>query len=908
MVGRISPGRSFFRLLIVVMFLLIPVNAPGEGRPVELVLPDLSTLSPDEQKTIHKVFPSLKGDLWVQLENGLTVLVSEMAQSSVVSLAVHVKAGSIYEGDQLTAGLSHYLEHVVSGGSTYRRTEDEIRTIVKDLGGRSNAYTSYNSTVYFINTISSKAMEALDVLLDYVTNNRLDEKEVEREKGVIIREMLMGENDPSRKHWNLFMETAYLRHPARFPIIGYKDVFEKVTRQQLLDYYQRRYVPWNMIVSVAGNVRGEEILKSVIKQAGHLPSRPRPELNLPDEPPQTGPRRMEVESPLVRTARAEIGFPTISLTHPDLYALDVLAMILGSGRTSRLYKSLKDRHKDVFSVSASSWTPDFVRGLFIISLDFEYSKLQSALDHLWYEIERLKWEGPSEEELDRAKKKVQADHIYAQETSEEVAGDLASSYAATGDAYFNRYYTERIQEVTAREVQAAAKKYLLKNHVTVVVLKPAPETSPAVRTQPQRVREVGSIEKSVLSNGLTLLTRVNRSSPTISIQLYAPGGLRFEPAGKPGISLFMADLLTSGTQSRSKQDLAREVEDMGASLSSGSGNNAYYVLMELLSADFEKGMEIFSDVVTRPSFPQEEIEKHRTDTLAAIKRLDEDWTDEVVRLLNRTQFSRHPYRNDILGTPESVSKFTRDDLVNFYRSLALPNHMVLAVFGDIDPVKVRSMVEKGLGGLKPGDIPPARSFPEEFEIRADKAVRKENEKSAAALLMAFNGVSLKNPDRPVVDVIGALMTGIGYPSGWIYQALRGGTRDLVYVVHGFPRYAPDGGNFLIMAQSAPQDLHLVKSIVTEQIQRLLTQSVNNDDFERAKQACIINHEMNLETNSQQASSVALDQVLGLGYDYDSRYAEMIRKVTPEDLKRVASVLFNHSLVIETIPSGRQGDH
>jgi zinc protease len=899
-------GRSILRLLIIALFILSTLSAVKAAQPSELSQPDLSALSLEERGTIHKIFPSLKGDLWVQLENGLTVLVSEMAQSNVVSLAIHVEAGSIYEGEQLTAGLSHYLEHVVSGGSTNRRTEEQIRTMVKDLGGRSNAYTSYNSTVYFIDTTSSKAMEALDVLLDYVTNSRLDEKEVEREKGVIIREMLMGENDPSRRHWNLFMETAYRLHPVRFPVIGYKNVFEKVSRRQLLDYYHGRYVPWNMILSVAGKVKGIDILKGVIKQIGNLPSSTRPELVLPEEPAQTGPRWVEVESPLVKITRVELGFPTISLTHPDLYALDVLAMILGSGRTSRLYKSLKDQHKVVLSVDASSWTPDFVRGLFSVSLDLEYTNLTVALDHMWYEIERLKWEGPAQEELNRAKKKVQAAYLYAQESSDLVAGELASSFAATGDAYFNRYYTQRIQWVTSNDIQAALKKYLIKDQVTVAVLKPVPVVSPTRQAQPSAAREAGNIQKSLLANGLTLLTRVNRSSPTVSIQLYGPGGLRFEPEEAPGICLFMTKLLNAGTRSRSKQDLAREVEDMGASLSSASGNNAYYVLMHLLSADFEKGMEIFSDVVTQPTFPPEEIEKQRTDTLASIKRLDEEWTEEVERILNRTLFSRHPYRNDVLGTQESVSSFTRDDLVSFQRCIMVPNQMVLAVFGDIDPAKVRSAVEKGLGSLQPGNLPPPRTFPEEFEIKADRIVREENEKSAAALLMAFNGLSIQSPKRPVLDVISALIAGIGYPSGWIYQALRGGNRNLVYVVHGFPRYSPDGGNFLVMAQSAPPDLDRVKNIIMEQIRRLLTQPLNKSEFEQARQACIINHEMNLETNSQQASSAAIDQVLGLGYDYDSRYAQQIMQVTPEELKRVADNFFKTSLIVETVPSGGQG--
>ncbi len=394
---------------------------------------------------------------------------------------------------------------------------------------------------------------------------------------------------------------------------------------------------------------------------------------------------------------------------------------------------------------------------------------------------------------------------------------------------------------------------------------------------------------------------MNHTSPTVSIQLYGPGGLRYEPEDKPGISLFTASLLTSGSKGYTKQQLAEAVEDMGASISGGSGQNSLYVSMSLLSSDLEKGLSIFSDVAQNPVFPQEEIDKQRQDTLQVIKTLDESWSQELMRVYRKAHFTRHPYRNDVVGTAESVNSFTRGDLENFYQGLLKPNHMILAVFGDIRPEETLALIKAQFGSLKKGDAPPERSFPEEYAIEKTTETTKNNEKTSAGILMAFNGVSIKSPERPVEDVLDALISGIGYPGGWLHEALRGGNSNLVYVVHAFPSYAPDGGNFLVIAQSFPQNLAKVKEIITAQFKRLLTEPIDPNELDRARQSVVISHEMGLETNAEQAASAALDELMGLGYDYSGEYVKAVQKVTAEEIRKLAEKSFKAALVVETVP-------
>ncbi len=658
------------------------------------------------------------------------------------------------------------------------------------------------------------------------------------------------------------------------------------------------------MVCVVGNVDPSALIRQVIDQVGSR-SRGLAPLVLPEEPPQMAPRYVEMESPLAKIARVQVGFPSIELTHPDLYALDVLAMVIGEGRTSRLYRALKDKSQLVVDVSASSWTPHFVRGLFLVNMTLDYKNIDKALDQMWEEIRRIQQEGPSPEEFSRAQKKVQASYVFSQESTSSMAKEISSSYIATGDPYFNRHYSQSIQEVDIDRIKAVAGRYLRKEAVTVAVLKPANDKA-AEEAKPQPKNGTSSaVKKTVLDNGLTLLTKTNTASPTVSIRVFMPGGLVREPENEPGISLFTTNLMTKGTEHYSKQELARMVEDIGASLSAGSGRNSAFVNFDLLSADVDKGIELLGEVMLRPTFPQEEIEQQREDAQKALKTLDEDWGSELNRMLNRIEFKQHPFRNDLLGTKQSISSFTREKLSAFHRSVLKPNHIVIAVFGDIDPDKVLAGIKHELGQLKPGDPPAMRTFPGEYVIHKKESVQKDNEKSSAGIMIAFNGMKLSSPDRPVLDVLDALTSGIGYPSGWLQKALRGGDKDLVYVVHAFPRYGPDGGNFLVMAQSYPQNLQTVKDIILEQLNRLQKESIDIGELERAKDSVIINHEMGLETNAEQASSAALNELLGLGWTYDRQYVEKVRSVTPEDVKRVAKECLGPFITVETLPAAKQ---
>jgi zinc protease len=891
-------GRQ--RVFWLVLAIIIGAT-PALAQVQDLRVPDLDVLALPANLTarVSRVLPSKPGDTFLQLTNGMTVLVRENHASRVVSCQILVKAGSINEGNHFFGGLSHYLEHVVAGGSTRSFTEMEAREALNSLGGASNAYTSYDSTVYYINTTSAHYRKALKLLLSYVSESLLDPKEVSREKAVIQQEFKLGETDAGRQLWQLFSQTAYLKHPVRHPVLGYEEVFVNVSREDLLDYYHQRYVAQNMVVTVVGDVDTAEAVRAILELSKDMVRGFNPPTVIEEEPAQNSSRWAEKTFPPARLTTMMVGFHTISLTHPDLYPLDLLAIIIGKGRTSRLYSELKDRRELVLSVDSFSWTPSYAPGLFGFSFSLDRDKVDPTLAALWQAVEQVKSSPVEPGELEKAKRQITADFVFSKQSMAEMASSLASSLAATGDPYFDSSYVERIKAVSPEDIQRVARDYLKREASTVAVLSPPQKSSDArVNTA---TGSVGEITKVRLGNGLTVLLKRNATVPIVDFQVFGLGGQLFEPADQSGISNFTMALLTKGTKQRSKRQIAETVEQLGGHLSSGSGKNTYYVSLSLLKEDYETGLGLLADLLMNPSFPQTEIDKQRQDTLLSIRRLDEDWQSEVERLFRRHYYGAHPYGRDLIGTEASVKEMNRSGIQTFYEGMVMPNNAVMAVFGDIDPGELVSKVESIFGTWHRGK--PFRPKEQKVAARlaADTSVQKKTDKVSAAIFVGTNGMTVKDADRAVLDVIDAVLSGIGYPSGWLQEALRGGDRSLVYVVHGFPSYGLDGGYFGVVAQTTMSNYRKVVEIILDKLEKIQREPIAPGELEAAKNMCITMHEMGLESNGAQASSAAVNEVLGLGFDWDSSYPESIGGVSAEDVRRVARKLFRHHMLVSTIP-------
>jgi zinc protease len=245
---------------------------------------------------------------------------------------------------------------------------------------------------------------------------------------------------------------------VRYPVIGYKELVQKVSRDDLVSYYQRMYAPNNMILVVVGDVNTDEALERIRQAFASGARRLLPAISLPEEPPQLGKRTAEKEMDIAQ-AHLDLSFRTVPLTHPDLYPLDVLSDILSSGESSRLVKRIKDEQQLVYSIDSASFTPAYAPGSLTVWATLDAEQLPAAEAAVLQELYRLQDELVSPEELAKAKKQKIADHVFDRQTVEQRARALGVDMLSTYDPNFGDPYVANIQKVTAESIREAARRY-----------------------------------------------------------------------------------------------------------------------------------------------------------------------------------------------------------------------------------------------------------------------------------------------------------------------------------------------------------------------------------------------------------------------------------------------------------------
>ncbi|GIX46554.1 MAG: peptidase M16 [Candidatus Tectimicrobiota bacterium] len=830
------------------------------------------------------------------LDNGLTVLIEENHTHPVVSVQVFVRTGSIYEQEYLGSGISHFFEHVIHGGTTTTRSEAESRELLEAIGNHSNAYTTTDHTAYYITTTTEHWPTALELLADWMLHSTIEEAEFEREKGVVQREIEQGLDNPLRVLFQAAQEERYKVHPARYPVIGYKELVQQITRDDLLTYYRRMYAPNNMILVVVGDVQVADALARIRQAFGGSPRRRLPVISLPEEPPQLSPRRVVKEMDVAQ-AYLSLSFRTVPLTHPDLYPLDVLAFILAEGDSARLVRRLRDERQLVYRIEAASFTPAYAPGSLVVWATLAPEQLEAAEQAILQELYRLREEPVTPQELARAKRQKVADHLFAQQTVQGRARTLGLDMLSTFDPTFSDTYVQRIQEVTAADIRRVAQQYFREETLVTAVVRPPRAAASAVPAAAATSPTV--MQKRVLPNGLTLLVQRNPALPIVAMQAYFKGGVRVETPETNGLSRLMARLLPKGTTSRRAEEIAAFFDGIGGSLTADSGNNSFYVHATCLREDFAAALEVFADVITHPTFPSEELAKMRRLMLAEVRQLRDTWQSEIRTLFRQTFFTVSPYRLLPEGSEASLARLQRQDVQAFYARYVAPSNLVLAIVGDVDVEETTALVAKFFADLPPRPVTfppvPAEPFPQETRRRF-----VPTQKQVAAIAIGYPGTTLTNlKDRYPLHLLDAILSGIQFPGGWLHTQLRG--QQLVYVVHAFNWLGLDAGYFGIIAATQPEKAERVVELILRNVEEAKAGRFSEAELARAKQLAVIAAQLDRQTNAELASDAALNELYGLGYDFSAGEAARIRSVSREDVLRVARTYLQHPTIVIASP-------
>ena len=832
------------------------------------------------------------------LPNGLVVLVKENHAAPVCSVRVYVKTGSMYEGKYLGSGISHLCEHIVSGGTTRFRAEWQYDAVLEELGKNSNASTSGEITEYYIDTTAANVYKTIDVLSEWVLGCAVSYPEYYREMGVINRERELHNDNPDRVLGEMAEQNMFRVHPARIPVIGYKHLFNKITWQDVVDYINERYVPNNMVVSVVGDFDAAKVREQIEKAFSKKDSKPIPEYQLPQEPVQVAPRVVIEEKDGVQGARLRMGFRTVPLTDPDLYPLDLLSYILSNGESSRMVRILRDEKALVQSIGTWSYTPNWNGGEFGISATLDAKKLDAAKEAVLIELYRLKDELVSEDELRKAKTQKASELAFALQTVSAQADDMAGNYLSVFDPDFSRRYVENIQKVTAEQIRDAARKYFLPEKLCLTALVPKGEAPAAAATS--AVVPTTPVRKTIMSNGITLLVKRNAAVPLVTIHAAFAGGLRAEDRSSNGVCSLMTAMLTRGTTTRTAQQIADAFDSMGGSIDGNSGANSFNMTAEVLSKDVDAAMDVFADVLLHPSFPEKEFEPLRQRAIFGIRRGEDNPMAEATRFFRLNMFLTSPYGMVPAGSVKSVTSLTRGDLQTFHARYVHPRNMVLAIFGDIDQAKAEALAKRYFGDLRGGgEFRPPRPA-EEGPLTGPRVALKVNKKEGAVVYIGCPGVQMTDAeDRAVIDVIDTVMSGYGYPGGWLHSDLRG--RQLVYEVHAFNVPGVERGYFAAYARCQPDKVRTVAEAILYQVYRMALYGPSPQELDLAKQIIVTTETLQNQTSSGQAAVAALNELYGLGFDFSEKQLARIKNVTIEDTKRISRKYFSSYVLTVTAP-------
>ncbi|HEY2749168.1 MAG TPA: pitrilysin family protein, partial [Polyangia bacterium] len=350
-----------------------------------------------------------------QLPNGLRVVLQENHAAKVVAFQAWVAVGSADEPAEL-AGIAHVFEHMLFKG-TARRGVGQIAHEVEAAGGEINAWTSFDQTVYHLVLASRFFDTGLDILADALQNSSFDPVELERELKVVLEEVKQGEDNPSRVATQALFGAAYSRHPYRRPVIGYTKTVKSFTRERLLDFFQRWYVANNVTLVVVGDFDVKRAQSAIAQAWGKMASRPlaRPSGAADRKEPQQKSVRAKVVTQDVRETQVGVAFHIPGIHHDDTAALDLLAIILGQGDSSRLTRGLKRRDELVTEAFAYAYTPRDP-GLFVAGATMPPDDLDAGFAGLLSELFRLRHEEVSETELAKAKAIIESDAVYQKET------------------------------------------------------------------------------------------------------------------------------------------------------------------------------------------------------------------------------------------------------------------------------------------------------------------------------------------------------------------------------------------------------------------------------------------------------------------------------------------------------------
>ena len=856
------------------------------------------------------------------LPNGLTVLFREQKGSGVVAINTWVKAGYFHEPDEV-AGMAHLFEHMFFKGSRAYPGPAAISQAIASAGGSTNAGTIYDSTNYYVVVPRESFGQGVQIQADAIAHPIFDPAELRKEAEVVIEESNRKLDSPGAVAFERMIATLFTEHRIRRWRIGSNEVLRNIRRDDLVAFFETLYRPENIIVSVAGDVTREEALATVTRHYGAIPRGTLRKERGPQEPPQREFRFGRSEAD-IREGYTVAGFQTVPENHPDEVTLEVLARVLGQGRSSRLYRAAVAPDA-AGTVGAGHYTFEDV-GLFYVSATMQEKNRAEVERRLVAEVERLKAHGPTEYELAQAKNIGVVAFLAEMESALDQAM-MMSQHEARGSYRDISARLEQMQAVTAEQVRAAARRYLdfersalyqyqpkgtpaltreaalQRVRAAMAPVGPAPE---AVQMPPQRgslrpAREDAPLATLALSNGATLAVQQRSGAPRVATGIFFRGGRTQETAANAGITRLMQNAMRRGTASRSGEQIDRELEFYGTQIGTVGYEDGFGFTFTTTTALYEPVAAIVADVLADPAFPAEGVAREKGVQRAAVRRSHDSGTDRPLQLFRQAMYPDHPYGLPELGTEATLAKMDPAALRDWWkRSIAMDRALVVVV-GDVDAQDVKRVLEEKLGAVQ-RSAGPLPALPAVQPLEGVREQVEHRERRQTAMVVAFPAVPPSHPDWNTLRLLQTLTSGL---AGTLFEELRS-RQSLAYTTFARPQSFATSGAFIgYLAGEATKEQAARNGLLTE-LRKLGGEGIQEEQVARARSALVGNARIARETAGARVTEYGRNYVLGLPLDAFDRTLAEVPRLTVTDLRRVGKKYFGGENYVFAAVRGKTG--
>jgi len=831
------------------------------------------------------------------LSNGMQIAVKENHNNNSVGFFCFVKTGSVNEGEYLGAGISHYLEHVVAGGSTTYHTEAEYEAIAQEMGAIVNAYTTNDATAFHITVDREYADKALEILFQQMHACAFDSTEVAREKQVILKEIVMRSTPPRAKVYQRNNELVFPTSNRKYPVIGYTELYKTITREELADYYHKRYVPNNMIFVVVGDFDSEEMLAKVEERFNGLERGQLDPVYLPPQNTRSGSieymEEFQIQQPTVIITKI---LPAADFEqYPKLIA--ALDILFGKRKSPIKYKLVEELQLVNYIYAYVNVSMQMPEG--IITIGFEAkdpSRIKEIVSIIDEEIEWYSMVGIEDKDIKNLITRYKANMLLSTPGVDQDCNSIGWNLMMFGVPDSDELFVNSFEQITAKDVMNTIKEYLVpKNRVIFYAL---PEgTKELLKKKDELIAETIQPQKVQISDNLTLIYKKTTEKPIISGVVYIPISDDYETVETVGTISFMANLMLKGSKKFDSFDLTEWKEDHAIDLDISVSSDGTYLNFKCLKDDFPKLQEIIIDAFNNPTFPENEITLAQERANARYQRSLSNASSIHNEFRSEKLYSGQPAGVSDLKKLEILQALNRQDIENIHKKYFIASQAIVTLFGDLTLNEAELYAKEFYNKFPRGEI----SATESHLIIPDIDETFMQEYAFEPVNIDLNCVAPPrdndNIDHWTMKVIMAILNG---SRGRIHKAVRG-TNDLAY--YGYARYTSgkDYGFFRLTSQTSVDKKDELVAVLQDQIDKLKYEPVTREEI----QSSVDDYSKMVITSiddNRLPYFMTQYEAIGLGYNYLDKMKSYFDKVTPEDIQRVANEYFTKVAVFISQPN------